>query len=208
VSWGVFPDGKTGLSLLDPLLESSLDLLESLLNPLLKSSSLDPLWTLLCSTLYWNLLHLTLWSLLYSTLYWSLLHLTLWSPLLDLLLESSSLSQSQSYLQLSVSQSDRPSWPWAPPSLCLCVSRLYVQAMSRSVRRLSCVSSSLQDGSTVTNIVHLGNQRSKTGAARAASLFNSHNSYVAQKKFVVVTEPEVIHKNPPRTLYPEPVQSS
>jgi hypothetical protein len=45
MSWGVFPDGKTGLS--------------SLLDPLLESSSLDPLWSLLCLTLYWSLLHLT-----------------------------------------------------------------------------------------------------------------------------------------------------
>jgi hypothetical protein len=62
MSWGVFPDGRTGLSsLLDPLLESSsLDPLESsLLDLLLASSSLD-LWSLLCSTLYWNLAHVTL----------------------------------------------------------------------------------------------------------------------------------------------------
>jgi hypothetical protein len=45
--------------------------------PYLESFSLDPLWSLLFSTLYWSLLHLTLWSLLCSTLYWSLLHLTL-----------------------------------------------------------------------------------------------------------------------------------
>jgi hypothetical protein len=44
--------------LLDPLLKSSsLDPLESsLLDLLLESSSLDPFWSLLCSTLYWNLL--------------------------------------------------------------------------------------------------------------------------------------------------------
>jgi len=52
MSWGVFPDGRTGLS--------------SLLDPLLDSSSLDPLWSLHYWTLYW--------SLLCSTLYWSLLH--------------------------------------------------------------------------------------------------------------------------------------
>jgi hypothetical protein len=37
ISWGVFPDGSTGLS--------------SLLDPLLASSSLDPLWSLLHLTL-------------------------------------------------------------------------------------------------------------------------------------------------------------
>jgi hypothetical protein len=74
------PDGRTGLS--------------SLPDPLLESSSLDPLWSLLYSTLYWSLHHLTLsgvsfarplleslsldplWGLLYSILYWSLHHLT------------------------------------------------------------------------------------------------------------------------------------
>jgi len=42
MSWGVFPEGRTGLSSLrDPLLESSLDPLESsLLDPLLESSTL------------------------------------------------------------------------------------------------------------------------------------------------------------------------
>jgi hypothetical protein len=63
-----------------------------LLDPLLESSSLDPPRSLLYSTLYWSLLHLTLFgvfstgpspesfsldpprSLLYPTLYWSLLH--------------------------------------------------------------------------------------------------------------------------------------
>jgi len=99
MSWGVFPDGRTGLS--------------SLLDPVLESSPPDPLWSLLCSTLYWSLLHLTLsgvsfarpstkvfftwlsmesslldpllksssfdslWSLLCSTLCWNLRHLTL-----------------------------------------------------------------------------------------------------------------------------------
>jgi len=46
MSWGIFPDGRTGLpSLLDPLLESSsLDSLASpLFDPLLKSFSPDPL---------------------------------------------------------------------------------------------------------------------------------------------------------------------
>jgi len=90
--WVVFPDGKTGLS--------------SLLELLLKSSSLDSLWSLLYSTLNWSLLHLTL--------YWSLLHLThsvvsftrpsLESPLLDPLLESSSLSRSKSELLPSLAQ--------------------------------------------------------------------------------------------------------
>jgi hypothetical protein len=43
------------------------------LDPLPESSSLDLLLGLLCSTLYWSLLHLTLWNLLCSTIYWSLL---------------------------------------------------------------------------------------------------------------------------------------
>jgi hypothetical protein len=46
MSWGIFPDGRTGLSsLLDPLLESSHDLLCSRLCSTLfwGSSSLDPL---------------------------------------------------------------------------------------------------------------------------------------------------------------------
>jgi hypothetical protein len=92
ISWCVFPDGRTSLP---------------------RSSSLDPLWRLLYSTLYW--------SRLCSNFYWSLLHLTfsgisftgpstgvffartstgvfftwpsLESPLLDPLLESSSLIQ-------------------------------------------------------------------------------------------------------------------
>jgi len=61
MSWGVFPDGRTGLSsLLDPLLESSLlDPLESsLLVPLLESSLLDPL--LKSSSLSMNMSYLQL----------------------------------------------------------------------------------------------------------------------------------------------------
>jgi hypothetical protein len=68
MSWGVFSDERTGLSsLFDPLMESSsLDPLgSSLLNPLLESSSFDPVlesssldppWTLLYLTLDWSLL--------------------------------------------------------------------------------------------------------------------------------------------------------
>jgi hypothetical protein len=64
--WIVFSDGRTGLSsLLNPLLESSsLDSLGcSLFDPLLDSW---PIWSHLWSTLYWNLLHLTLSGLLFA----------------------------------------------------------------------------------------------------------------------------------------------
>jgi hypothetical protein len=57
------------------------------------------------------------------------------SSLLDPPLESCSLCQSPNYLQLTVSHLDCPSWPWTPTSLSLCVSRFYIQAVSRSVHR-------------------------------------------------------------------------
>jgi hypothetical protein len=81
MSWGVFPDERSGLS--------------SLLDHLLERSSLDPLWSLLCPTLYWGRLYLTIsgfffarpsngvifiWpslEFLCATLHWSILHLTL-----------------------------------------------------------------------------------------------------------------------------------
>jgi hypothetical protein len=98
MSWGVFPNGRTGLSSLDdPLVESSsLDPIWSLLcfiDPLLKSSSLDPLWSLLYSTLFWSFLHLTLSGVSFTRpstgvfFTWPSLE----SPLHDPLLESSSL---------------------------------------------------------------------------------------------------------------------
>jgi hypothetical protein len=71
MSWGVFPEWRTCLP--------------SLPDPLLESPSLDPLWSFLCSTLYWSL-HLTLpgifftWPYLESSLLgppWGNLHLTL-----------------------------------------------------------------------------------------------------------------------------------
>jgi len=53
MSWVVSPDGRTGLSSLLELESSSFDYLESyLLDSLLESSSLDPHWSLLYSTLY------------------------------------------------------------------------------------------------------------------------------------------------------------
>jgi len=45
----------------------------SFARPSLESSSLDPVWNLLYSTLYWNFRYLTFWSLLYSTFYWGVL---------------------------------------------------------------------------------------------------------------------------------------
>jgi hypothetical protein len=78
MSWDVIPDGRTGLS--------------SLLDPLLDSYSLDPLWSLLCSTL---LLEFSspdpLWSLLCS-----------WCC-----------KSSQVILLLKISHSVSPSWPRA-----------------------------------------------------------------------------------------------
>jgi len=69
------------------------------------------------------------------------------SSLLYPLLQSSSLSQSELLAtdSQSVSRSDRPSWPWAPPSLCVCVcvSCLYVQAVSCMSSVLSVSESSL-----------------------------------------------------------------
>jgi hypothetical protein len=108
MSWGVFPDGRMGLSsLLDRLLEPSLpDPLEcSLLDPILGSSSPDPLWSLLYSTLWRSRLHLTLSGVLFARpstgfFIWPSLE----SPLLDPLLESSSLSQSESELLPSLGQ--------------------------------------------------------------------------------------------------------
>jgi hypothetical protein len=107
MSWGVFPDGRTGLSsLLDPLLESSsLNPLESsLLDPLLESSSLDPVWNRLCSTHYWSLLHSAVFFARPFTgvfITWPsgvfFTWLSLESCLLDPLLESSNLSQSESF---------------------------------------------------------------------------------------------------------------
>jgi hypothetical protein len=95
MSWGVFPEGRTGLpSLLDPLLKSSsLDPPESsLLDPLLELlSSFDPLWNLLYSTLYCSLLHWTIsgdffnWPSLESYLLVPLLESSSLDPLLRLL---------------------------------------------------------------------------------------------------------------------------
>jgi hypothetical protein len=73
--------------------------------------------------------------LLHLTLYWSLLHLILcgvffaW-PSTGVF----SLNQCESESLATVSQLAgwlvSLSWPWAPPSLCLCVGCLYVQAVS------------------------------------------------------------------------------
>jgi len=63
ISWGVFPDGRTGLSsLLDPLLEFLHLTLSGVFFTRLftEDSSLDLLWSLLYSTFYWNLLQLTI----------------------------------------------------------------------------------------------------------------------------------------------------
>jgi hypothetical protein len=76
MSWGVFPDRRTGQS--------------SLLDPLLESSLLDPLWSH----------HLTLAGVFFA-------QPSLEPSLLDPPLESSRLSLSVSYLQLAVSRSDR-----------------------------------------------------------------------------------------------------
>jgi hypothetical protein len=142
ISWGVFPDGRKGLSsVLNPLWSLRF------LDPLLESSSLDPL-KFLHSTVYWSLLRLTLWSLLYSTVCWSLLLLTLsvvfftrpctgvfftWPPLEFYLLdplESSSLDPLESPLLDPLLES--PSLSQSLSLFPVCVSCLCVQALSSS----------------------------------------------------------------------------
>jgi hypothetical protein len=88
MSWCVFLDVRTGLpSLSDPRLEFPL------FYPLVESSSLDPLWSFLYSTLYWSLLHLTLSGVFFARPSTGVFftQLPLESPLFDPFLESSSL---------------------------------------------------------------------------------------------------------------------
>jgi hypothetical protein len=79
IPWGVFPNGRTCLS--------------SLHDPLLESSSFDPVWSLLYSTLYWSLHHLTLSGVFFSRPSTGIVFIwpSLESSLLDPLLWSSSL---------------------------------------------------------------------------------------------------------------------
>jgi len=129
MSWGVFPHGRTGLSsLFDPLLQpSSFDSLWSVLQstlsgilftwPSLDYFSLDPLWILLCSTLYWSLVHLAPSGFLFT---WPSLD----SLLLDPLLESGSLGPLWILVHLTLSgfSFTRPStgvwFTWPPLDSC------------------------------------------------------------------------------------------
>jgi hypothetical protein len=120
-STGVFfTRHSTGVFFTWPSLESSL------LDTLVESSSLDPLWSLLHSTL----------SGVFFTRHSTGVFFTwpsLESSSLDTLLESSSLDPLWSLLCLTLYWSlvawVSLSWPSAPPSLCSCVGCLSVQAV-------------------------------------------------------------------------------
>jgi hypothetical protein len=99
------------------------------------------LWNLLCWTLDWSFQHMTLWILLLSTLDCSLHHMTLWSLLCSTLYCSLLVWVSLSYLQVSQSINQTVRLGLEPCLVCVCVSAVYVQAVSRSVCCLSCVPS-------------------------------------------------------------------